>query len=71
MFILLGTESSVDAQRVPGCPRPHPGPAWQGSAGWVVLQRKLEVLGTSFPGAGVVGKGPESDEVGVGRELRE
>lgn len=71
VFILLGTESSVDAQRVPGCPRPRPGPAWQGSAGWVVVQGKLEVLGASLPRAGLVGKGPGSDEVGVGRELRE
>lgn len=34
VFISLGTEESVGAQRALGCqqredPRPHPGPAWQ------------------------------------------
>ena len=38
MFISLGTESSVGAQRVLGCrqredPRPRPGPAWQVARG--------------------------------------
>lgn len=60
------TGSRLQVARGPAAP-PRPGLA--GSPGWVEGQGKLEGLGSPIPGSGVVGEGPESDEVGVGREL--